>query len=775
MLQQKQMDLIAMILAFMISAKPVLGFGMDPDLQIDVTTELELDNARTGVAQVPGLYNNSRAYLFQDVERQIQAAPHVAEKVIQLLRNKSEFTIVATVQQNILTSGVILSIHESDLRYFELESSGQRDEIRYHYRFNGKPRTEVFPYRLADGLWHQIALSISASHLLLHVDCNKIYERIIDPPQTNLKPGIGLWLGQRSSRHGLFKGILQDVKIILMPNGYIIQCPNLNRRACPTCSDFLNLVQGIMDLQELLAKMTTKLNYAEARLSELESCYCEKTCQVNGEVYRSMESWVEKCKNCTCKNGAIECRQVTCPHLNCPPDFRPVYRVGKCCKECRPVCLYGGQKLSEGQRVLKNNCRECRNRTMAIVHETCPSLDCPLNEQVQPENSCCNVCHGHDFCADGHQCGENSECWNLNTRAICMCKNGFAPIQGDTAHCEERDECRNGQHSCHEMAICMNTVRGHRCICKPGYVGNGTICRAFCEEGCRNGGSCVGPQMCACPPGFTGRGCQIDIDECVEGIIQCHKHARCVNVPGWYHCECRAGYHDNGNYSFTGDNCIDIDECASGIHSCWNDSVCVNLDGGFDCRCPFGEHCTGDCPHDEGLKRNGQVWTLREDRCSVCSCQDGNIFCRRIVCDCRTPNVDLFCCSECDTRVTSQCLHQNGHLVYRSGDIWTYNCQQCRCLQGEVDCWPLSCPTLSCEYTTIPEGECCPRCVTDPCLADNVVYDIRRTCTDNHGITRLSGSIWTMAGSPCTTCKCKHIIHFRENFGLCIGPSKACD
>ncbi|XP_060694596.1 protein kinase C-binding protein NELL1-like isoform X3 [Hemiscyllium ocellatum] len=750
MLQQKQMDLIAMILAFMISAKPVLGFGMDPDLQIDVTTELELDNARTGVAQVPGLYNNSRAYLFQDVERQIQAAPHVAEKVIQLLRNKSEFTIVATVQQNILTSGVILSIHESDLRYFELESSGQRDEIRYHYRFNGKPRTEVFPYRLADGLWHQIALSISASHLLLHVDCNKIYERIIDPPQTNLKPGIGLWLGQQSSRHGLFKGILQDVKIILMPNGYIIQCPNLNR-TCPTCSDFLNLVQGIMDLQELLAKMTTKLNYAEARLSELESCYCEKTCQVNGEVYRSMESWVEKCKNCTCKNGAIECRQVTCPHLNCPPDFRPVYRVGKCCKECRPVCLYGGQKLSEGQRVLKNNCRECRNRTMAIVHETCPSLDCPLNEQIQPENSCCNVCHGHDFCADGHQCGENSECWNLNTRAICVCKNGFAPIQGDTAHCEDkdecangtsychantvcvnlpgsyrcdclpgytrvddysctkRDECRNGQHSCHEMAICMNTVRGHRCICKPGYVGNGTICRAFCEEGCRNGGSCVGPQMCACPPGFTGRGCQIDIDE-----------------------------------------------CASGIHSCWNDSVCVNLDGGFDCRCPIGEHCTGDCPHDEGLKRNGQVWTLREDRCSVCSCQDGNIFCRRIVCDCRTPNVDLFCCSECDTRVTSQCLHQNGHLVYRSGDIWTYNCQQCRCLQGEVDCWPLSCPTLSCEYTTIPEGECCPRCVTDPCLADNVVYDIRRTCTDNHGITRLSGSIWTMAGSLCTTCKCKN-------------------
>ncbi|XP_038664278.1 protein kinase C-binding protein NELL1-like isoform X3 [Scyliorhinus canicula] len=750
------MDLIPVILAVMVSAEPVLGFGMDPNFQIDVTTELDLDYARTGVAQVPGLYNNSKAYLFQDVKRQIQAAPHIAEKVIQLLRNKSEFTIVATVQQNSLTSGVILSIHESDLRYFELESSGQRDEIRYHYRFNGKPRTEVFPYRLADGLWHQIALSVSASHLLLHVDCNKIYERVIDPPQTNFSPGISLWLGQRNSRHGLFKGILQDVKIILIPNGYIIQCPNLNRRACPTCSDFLNLVQGIMDLQELLAKMTTKLNYAEARLSELESCYCEKTCQVNREVYRSMESWVEKCKNCTCKNGAIECRRVMCPPLNCPPDYRPVYRLGQCCKECRPICLYGGQKLAEGQRALKANCRECRNRTMAIVHETCPTLDCPLIEHIQPENRCCNVCRGHDFCAEGHPCGGNSECWNLNTKAVCVCKNGFIPIQGDGAHCEERDECGRGQHSCHEMAICTNTVRGHRCTCKPGHVGNGTICRAFCEGGCRNGGSCVAPQMCSCPPGFTGNGCQIDIDECAGGIIQCHENARCVNLPGWYHCECRAGYHDNGSYSFTGETCIDIDECGTGLHSCWNDSVCVNLEGGFDCRCPIGEHCTGDCTHDEGLKFNRQVWTLRDDRCSVCSCQDGRIFCRRTVCDCHNPNVDLFCCSECDTRVTSQCLHQNGHLVYRSEDVWIYNCQECRCLQGEVDCWPLTCPVLSCEYTTIPEGQCCPHCVSDPCLADNLVYDIRQTCMDNRGISRLSGSIWTMDRTQCTTCKCKN-------------------
>lgn len=54
--------------------------------------------------------------------------------------------------------------------------------------------------------------------------------------------------------------------------------------------------------------------------------------------------------------------------------------------------------------------------------------------------------------------------------------------------------------------------------------------------------------------------------------------------------------------------------------------------------------------------------------------------CRRMVCDCENPTVDLFCCPECDPRLSSQCLHQNGLVTYSSGDTWTENCQQCQCL-----------------------------------------------------------------------------------------------
>lgn len=95
--------------------------------------------------------------------------------------------------------------------------------------------------------------------------------------------------------------------------------------------------------------------------------------------------------------------------------------------------------------------------------------------------------------------------------------------------------------------------------------------------------------------------------------------------------------------------------------------------------------------------------------------------------------------------------HWEYKIVYDQGRlILSFSPQE-----GEADCWPLACPSLSCEYTAIFEGECCPRCVSDPCLADNIVYDIQKTCLDSSGVSRLSGAVWTMAGSPCTSCKCK--------------------
>lgn len=37
--------------------------------------------------------------------------------------------------------------------------------------------------------------------------------------------------------------------------------------------------------------------------------------------------------------------------------------------------------------------------------------------------------------------------------------------------------------------------------------------------------------------------------------MQCDSRATCVNLPGWYHCECREGYHDKGMLTANGESC----------------------------------------------------------------------------------------------------------------------------------------------------------------------------------------------------------------------------
>ena len=39
------------------------------------------------------------------------------------------------------------------------------------------------------------------------------------------------------------------------------------------------------------------------------------------------------------------------------------------------------------------------------------------------------------------------------------------------------DECEKGSHDCHINANCTNTPGYYNCTCRPGYTGNGSICK----------------------------------------------------------------------------------------------------------------------------------------------------------------------------------------------------------------------------------------------------------------------------------------------------------
>ncbi|KAF5891022.1 protein kinase C-binding protein NELL1, partial [Clarias magur] len=89
-------------------------FGLDADFQVDLIRELDLSNATHGISQTAGLHNSSKAFLFRDAQRAVQLPSQITEELLELLRNKREFTFMASIQQKTSSSGVLFSIHESE-------------------------------------------------------------------------------------------------------------------------------------------------------------------------------------------------------------------------------------------------------------------------------------------------------------------------------------------------------------------------------------------------------------------------------------------------------------------------------------------------------------------------------------------------------------------------------------------------------------------------------------------------------------------------------------
>lgn len=141
-------------------------------------------------------------------ERDLRLPPGAFQQVSALLGRSPEFTISAWLRQEVGNTGSIVSFAHGFNRYLELQSSGRKNEIRLHYtsRVDSKVYVETFHYRLADNLWHHVAVSVSGSQAELLVDCHPLYKRLLRPgaPDRNFTEPQQLWLGQRN-KHYLFR------------------------------------------------------------------------------------------------------------------------------------------------------------------------------------------------------------------------------------------------------------------------------------------------------------------------------------------------------------------------------------------------------------------------------------------------------------------------------------------------------------------------------------------------------------------------------------------
>ena len=79
-----------------------------------------------------------------------------------------------------------------------------------------------------------------------------------------------------------------------------------------------------------------------------------------------------------------------------------------------------------------------------------------------------------------------------------------------------------------------------------------------------------------------------DVDECATGCLnECDPIATyCINTPGGYGCQCRAGF----VLDHASNTCVDVDECSMppSVNECHEHARCLNTNGSHVCLCESG-------------------------------------------------------------------------------------------------------------------------------------------------------------------------------------------
>lgn len=256
------------------------------------------------------------------------------------------------------------------------------------------------------------------------------------------------------------------------------------------------------------------------------------------------------------------------------------------------------------------------------------------------------------------------------------------------------DECSEGTDDCHIDAICQNTPKSYKCLCKPGYKGEGRQCE--------------------------------DIDECENDYYNGGCVHDCINIPGNYRCTCFDGFmlaHD-------GHNCLDVDECQDNNGGC--QQICVNTMGSYECQCHSGFFLS-DNQHTCIHRSNEGMNCMNKDHGCAHICREtpkGGV-----ACDCR-PGFDLaqnqkdctltcnygnggcqHSCEDTDTGPMCGChqkyaLHADGRTCIETCAVNNGGCDRtCKDTATGVRC---SCPV---GFTLQPDGKTCKD--INECLMNN--------------------------------------------------------
>ncbi|XP_059510514.1 kielin/chordin-like protein isoform X2 [Stegostoma tigrinum] len=425
-------------------------------------------------------------------------------------------------------------------------------------------------------------------------------------------------------------------------------------------------------------------------------------CQFAGKEYPNGADFphpTNKCKECHCINGNVQCLSRRCPPVSCSEPFRV---RGKCCLQCPAPpsdCLYNSILYQHMQRFYdpSDACRSCicNNGTITCQRKPCAPVQCshPILQD------CCRTCDGCLFSgkefANGEQFADVSDSCN-----VCVCREGSVSC--------ERNPC--------PVLECPFPTQGRCCRVCDG-------CNYMGEE-YLNGQEFPGPlDPCSrC--------------ECISGFVSCSRRPcyspgcrHPINLPGQCCPVCEGCYYGgvtiNNGQTFTDptDTCSQC-TCRSGSVHCVR-AVCAPA----PCPHPISGPC--DCPQCDGCHFQGEdyaegaTFLPPNGKCEECQCRKGQVICDTKRCkkaSCPHPTINICNCPVCDGCRYDERDYENGERFPDPSD----KCNHCACQNGQVTCQPVSCPSVNCQNPVTPVGECCPQC-TGICRYLGQVYESATT------------------------------------------------
>ncbi|KAK3097854.1 hypothetical protein FSP39_013843 [Pinctada imbricata] len=494
---------------------------------------------------------------------------------------------------------------------------------------------------------------------------------------------------------------------------------------------------------------------------------CPTACTVRGRKYKEGQTFTDprnRCNICTCKEGEIDCQPMTCQSPRCR---NPVKRPNDCCPTCF-MCEYRGLILRNRQSFANptNRCEKClcEDGTVTCRPNDCPAVNCI--DPIRKPGECCDSCP-EQVCQEGGRRYREGQTFPSSRDPCleCVCRNGRAdcsrrvcpdvtckhPVYQPGSCCAECSDCtfeglifRNGQSFKHPSLKCQE------CNCVKGNV----ICgKTSCPPT-----NCQYPVMNGCCPVCTGcfyqnreypngKTFQNLVDPCLVctcsngNVVQKARQCPAVScqhpVQGRCCPECndcmfeRRRYRDGQRFVNPADRCQTC-TCGMGTVTC-NMMPCPIA----KCSNPTQGPCCPECKNcmvDGREVLNGQPVRLLADQCQSCVCRDGSLDCRQKRCpgiSCRHPAMKQ-CCSEC-----TDCFYQGQE--HRNGTIFSdpaEKCNDCQCLNGNVNCMRRDCPAVRCNSPATTD--CCPVC-------GNCSY---------RGQTFPSGASFPDRSDICTTCRC---------------------